>query len=119
MSKQERKWTREMDDSEKEAVSVITCDMEGRVETFSAGAEKILAGEQRTAARRARRRGDEGVLEQHPLVGDAIERRRLDDGVRAGTGLDLGVGAGVLAPVVGERKQDVRPLLLGQAGQRQ
>ena len=82
-------------------------------------AKKVLAGEQRTAAWRARRRGDEGVLEQHPLVGDAIERRRLDDGVRAGTGLDLGVGAGVLAPVIGKGKQDVRPLLLRQAGQRQ
>ena len=84
-----------------------------------AGAEKILAGEQRTAARRARRRGDEGVLEQHPLLSDSVERRRLDDGVRAGTAIDLRVGAGVLAPVVGEREQDVRPLLLGQAGQRQ
>ena len=84
-----------------------------------AGAEKILAGKQRTAARRARRRGDEGVLEQHPLLSDSVERRRLDDGVRAGTAIDLRVGAGVLAPVVGEREQDVRPLLLGQAGQRQ
>jgi hypothetical protein len=59
------------------------------------------------------------VLEQHPLLSDSVERRRLDDGVRAGTVIDLRVGAGVLAPVVGEREQDVRPLLLGQADQRQ
>ena len=42
MSDQERKLTREMDDSEKESISVITCDMEGRIETFSEGAEKIF-----------------------------------------------------------------------------
>ena len=42
MSDLERKLTREMDDSEKEFKSVITCDMEGRVETFSEGAEKIF-----------------------------------------------------------------------------
>ncbi|HJO57706.1 MAG TPA: PAS domain S-box protein, partial [Nitrospinaceae bacterium] len=42
MNDQERKWTREMDDSEKETISVITCDMEGRVETFSEGAEKVF-----------------------------------------------------------------------------
>ncbi|GEM_PF-6277812 len=37
MSHQEQKWTREMDDSEKDAFSIITCDMEGRVETFGKG----------------------------------------------------------------------------------
>ena len=42
MSDQERKLTREMDDSEKESISVITCDMEGRIETFNEGAEKIF-----------------------------------------------------------------------------
>ena len=67
-----------------------------------AGAEKVLAGEQRTPARRARRRRDEGMLEQHPLIGDAIERRRLDDHVRPRPGLHLGVRAGVLAPVISE-----------------
>jgi hypothetical protein len=35
MNDQERKWTREKDDSEKESISVITCDIEGRVETFN------------------------------------------------------------------------------------
>ena len=42
MSDRERKLTREMDDSEKESISVITCDMEGRIETFNEGAEKIF-----------------------------------------------------------------------------
>lgn len=69
-----------------------------------AGAEKVLAGEQRTAARRARRRRDKCVLEQHTLIRDAIKRRCLDDRIRAGAGFRLGVRAGVLAPVIGKCK---------------
>ncbi len=42
MSNREQKWTREMDDSEKDSPSIITCDMEGRIETFGKGAEDIF-----------------------------------------------------------------------------
>jgi len=82
-----------------------------------AGAEKILAGEQRTAARCARRRGDEGVLEQHPVVSDAVERRRLDDRVWAKAGFHLGVRTGVLAPVIGKSKKYIGCFLLGKSWQ--
>lgn len=82
-----------------------------------AGAEKILAGKQRTAARRARRRGDEGMLEQNALIRNAIERRRLDDRVWAGAGFHLGVRTGVLAPVIGKGKKYIGCFLLGKSWQ--
>ncbi|MBH30846.1 MAG: hypothetical protein CMG71_02510 [Candidatus Marinimicrobia bacterium] len=42
MNNQKQKWTREMDDSEKDSISIITCDMEGRIDTFAKGAEDIF-----------------------------------------------------------------------------
>ena len=80
------------------------------------GAEEVLAGEQRAAARRAARGGDERVAEERALAGDAVDVRGLDDLVEARAAVDLGVGAGVAAPVVGEAEDDVRSFGLGGEG---
>ena len=61
-----------------------------------------LPGEDRVAGRRARGGSDEGVLEQHPFAGHAVEAGRLYDRVAVGRG----VGP---APVVGDAEQDVGP----------
>ena len=80
----------------------------------SAGAPEILSRQQRTAARSTRRRVDVRSAKEHPLAGDAINVRSLDDIVHRPRTFDLRKDAGVAAPVIREREQDVRPLWLGR-----
>ena len=94
--------------SEEEGVGRVGVIPDGAAENrATAGAPEMLAREQGAAAGRATGGGDEGFAEEHALAGDAVEVRRLH-GVAEGAGtVELGVGAGVAAPVVGEDKEDV------------
>ena len=78
-------------------------------------AEEILPRQQRTAARRAARRGDEGVLEQHALARHAVEVRRLEERIDGRAGFGGRVAVCVTAPVIGEAEEDV-PRLRGGGG---
>ena len=60
-----------------------------------------LAGQDRAATRRTRRRGDEGVMKQHALASNPVERRRLNHRVAVRPRLRP-------APVISDSKQNVR-----------
>ena len=74
---------------------------------------------QRTAARRAARRVNEGVAEQNAFARDPIHVGRLDDVVERRPAIETLVATGVTPPVIGEDKQDVpaRRGFGGAAGQ--
>ncbi len=68
----------------------------------------MLPGNQGTAAGRAGRGGDKGVVEKDPLFRDAVEVRCADDIVCAARAVERGVCGGMATPIVGEKENDVR-----------
>ena len=107
------------------ALAGHACPVAGRLEQLLVGLEPIgedapevrrafeppvpLSGENRAARRRAGGRRDVGVVRQGALACDAVEVRCLDDRIAVG-------GSVRPAPVVGDREQDVRGVVLSRGG---
>ncbi len=77
---------------------------------------EVLARKQGAPAGRARRSAHERMAEQHPLASQAVKVRSPEHVVRRPRALDLGIDAGVTAPVVGKGEQHVRPIGLRADG---
>ena len=69
----------------------------------------VLAGEHRGAAGPADRVGHEAAVEPHPLPGQPVDVRRLDQPARVAVGAD-----GLVGMVVGEDEDDVGAIAVRQ-----